>query len=411
MLFWIVVGAITVAVTAILGGAIRSVRGERGLSPQASDMAVYRDQLTEVDRDLARGVLTEAEAEAVRVEVSRRLLEADRRGADAAPVATADRAGFLGGALVFGIVLVGGLALYSGLGAPGYGDRPLAQRLAEAEAARGLRPTQAEAEAAATGLLPPPREATPEFDELMQRLRAAVAERPDDREGLTLLAQNEARLGNFTAARAAQQALVESFGGDAPVDMQIALLDIMVFSAAGTVSRDAEAVLRAIEARAPGRGEVLYYRGLVEAQSGRADRAFPIWRALYEQSPPDAPWMPVLESEIRAVAAEAGVDYVPPERRGPSAADIAAAEDMSDDDRTEMIRGMVSGLADRLATEGGPPDDWARLIRALGVLGQAERAARIAEEAETAFEGNDDAIRVIRSASQDAMRRAGSGVQ
>ncbi|MXQ06985.1 c-type cytochrome biogenesis protein CcmI [Alphaproteobacteria bacterium GH1-50] len=412
MLFWIIAGIIVIAVTAILAGAIRAARVDRGVTPQASDMAVYRDQLAEVDRDLARGVLTEAEAEAVRVEVSRRLLDADRRAAPSAPAAS-DRAGILGAILVFAIVLVGGLALYSTIGAPGYGDRPLAQRLAEAEAARALRPTQAEAEAEAqaAGVLPPPREATPEFNTLMEQLRAAVAERPDDREGLTLLAQNEARLGNLSAARAAQEALVASYDGNAPLDQRLALLDLMVFTAAGTVSTDAEAVLRDLETVAPGRGEVLYYRGLVEVQSGRPDRAFPIWRRLYEQSPPDAPWMPVIEGEIRAIAAAAGVDYVPPERRGPSAADIAAAEDMSAEDRDEMIRGMVAGLADRLATDGGPAEDWARLIRALGVLGQAERAGRIAEEAETAFEGNEDAIRMIRSASQDAMRNAGGAGQ
>ncbi len=181
----------------------------------------------------------------------------------------------------------------------------------------------------------------------------------------------------------------------------------MVFAAGGLITPEAEAVLTTLETTAPGRGEVVYYRGLIEAQNGRPDRAFPIWRRLLETSDPDAPWVPVIRSEIRAVAAAAGIDYSPPDVRGPSSADIAAAEDMTDEERREMIEGMVAGLADRLATEGGPPSDWARLIRALGVLGQADRAARIGAEAEEVFAQNDEALRIVRSATRDAVRQAG----
>ena len=59
-----------------------------------------------------------------------------------------------------------------------------------------------------------------------------------------------------------------------------------------------------------------------------------------------------------------------------------------------------------LATDGGPPSDWAQLIRALGVLGQAERAAEIGAEAEEAFAANPDALRLIRLAVRDAAQAA-----
>jgi cytochrome c-type biogenesis protein CcmH len=75
---------------------------------------------------------------------------------------------------------------------------------------------------------------------------------------------------------------------------------------------------------------------------------------------------------------------------------------MSDAERMEMIRGMVEGLSDRLATEGGPPEDWARLIGALGVLGNAEQAAAIADEAEQVFAGNDAALSLIAEARMRA---------
>ena len=408
MLFWVVSGILVVAVTAILAGALRAGRRGEGMTAQSSDIAVYRDQLAEVERDLARGVLTEAEAAAVRVEVSRRLLDADKRQSTGFKEQGRGNAR-LGGFIIFGIVLIGGLGFYSTIGAPGFPDQPLAERIARMDEIRANRPSQSEAEEAAmaAGVLPQTAEPPSEYLELMERLRATVAERPDDRQGLHLLAQNEARMGNFSAARQAQENLVATFDGNAPADELVALLEIMVFAAGGLITPEAEDVLAKLETSAPERGETAYYRGLIEAQNGRPDRTFPIWRRLLETSNPDDPWVPVIRSEISGVAAAAGIDYTPPDIRGPSSADIAAAQDMTNEERREMIESMVAGLADRLATDGGPPSDWARLIRALGVLGQADRAARIGAEAEEVFAQNDDALRIIRSATRDAVRQAG----
>lgn len=405
MLFWLISGAIVIAVTAILVGALRASRLEEdGLSPAASDIAVYRDQLSEIDRDVARGVLTEAEADAVRVEVSRRLLDADKR--DVGPTTSRTGSFSVGVFLSVLIIGVGGIGLYAWLGAPGYSDQPLSDRLARAESRLASRPSQAEAETVAAVQLPAPIEIPDDFAELMTRLRGALEERPDDIEGLRLLAQNEARIGNYAAARRAQERLVDVQGADAPLQSRIDLVDLMVFAAGGVVTPEAEARLAEIEGIAPNIGEVLYYRGLIAAQNGRPDLTFPIWRRLLETSRESAPWVPVIRAEIQSIAAAAGIDYIPPAPRGPSEDDIAAAAEMSPEDRAEMVRGMVASLSDRLATDGGPPTDWAQLIRALGVLGQAERAAEIGAEAEAAFAANPDALRLIRLAVRDAAQAA-----
>jgi cytochrome c-type biogenesis protein CcmH len=67
-----------------------------------------------------------------------------------------------------------------------------------------------------------------------------------------------------------------------------------------------------------------------------------------------------------------------------------------------MISGMVSGLADRLATEGGPANDWARLITAYGALGDIDNARMIWVEAQDVFGANADAMNVLRGAAQTA---------
>ena len=320
------------------------------------------------------------------------------QGADSAA------AGSLGlaAALVLGILLLGGGALYMQIGAPGAPDLPMATRLQALAEARDTRPGQAEAETAAADILPlaPPAEA--EFLSLMDRLRGAIEERPDDIQGLTLLAQNEARLGNYVAARQAQQQLVAVKGELATPDDRLMLLDMMVFTAGGYVSPEAETQLVRILNADPDNGSARYYAGLLQAQLGRPDIAFPIWRRLLESSPPDAPWVAPIRDQITDLASAAGVRYTPPEIRGPSAADVAAASDMTAEDREEMIRGMVDGLASRLASDGGPPQDWARLISALAVLGETDRARAIADEAEQVFAGNTDALAAIATARAQA---------
>ena len=75
---------------------------------------------------------------------------------------------------------------------------------------------------------------------------------------------------------------------------------------------------------------------------------------------------------------------------------------MSAEDRKEMIRGMVERLSDRLATEGGPPEDWARLISALGVLGETERARAIWTEAQAGFRRHHAALKTVNDAAVNA---------
>ncbi|AZQ67461.1 c-type cytochrome biogenesis protein CcmI [Silicimonas algicola] len=397
-MFWIVAGLIVAAVAASLLASLR-VRGA-GLSGGASDLAVYRDQLTEIERDLSRGVLRPAEAEAARTEVSRRLLDADARATAAS--AAKDGARLPAALLMIAVLLLGAGGLYALIGAPGTRDLPMEARLAAIQEAAAARPGQAEAEALAAPTLPAAPEPDANFLDLMEKLRAALETRPNDAQGLALLAQNEARLGNFTAAREAQEKLIAAKGEDATADDLSMLVDMMVFAAGGYVSPEAEARLRRLTDLDPENGAGQYYAGLMLAQNGRPDRAFPIWRRLLETGAPDAPWVPVIRAEIEGLAAAAGVDYAVPAERGPTSADVEAAADMTDEDRQAMIGGMVEGLAERLATQGGPPEDWARLIGALAVLGESERASAIAVEARNAFAGNDEALAIIAAAASRA---------
>ncbi|MGR3495108.1 c-type cytochrome biogenesis protein CcmI, partial [Citreimonas sp.] len=394
-LFWGVTGLMALAVAALLALAV--LRGRRDVAPaQASDLRVYRDQLSEIDRDLARGTIPAEEAERLRTEVSRRILAADSAARGDAARPEQPRAASAGvAALAAVLVVAGAFVLYGRLGAPGYPDLPRQGRIAAAEDARQTRPSQAEAESGLPATQSP--DADPDYLALVQQLRGAVAERPNDLQGLALLARSEAALGNYVAAYQAQQAIIEAKGDAATADDYADLADMMILAAGGYVSPQAERALDAALTRDPRNGVARYYAGLMMAQTGRPDLAFNTWDRLLRESPADAPWLQPIRAQIEDIAWRAGMaDYTLPEPqaapRGPTAEDMENAAEMTPEQRMEMIRGMVSGLSDRLATEGGPPEDWARLITALGVLGETDRARAIWSEARSVFATSQDAL-------------------
>lgn len=405
MTFWIITSAMALVIAATLALVMLRTRAASGPAA-AYDLQVYRDQLKDVDRDLERGVLGEADAARIRTEVSRRILAADAQmqatrggGGQSGPVS-------LIAAVVLGCVLIAGsLMLYRMLGAPGYGDLGLSHRIEIAEELRTNRPAQAEAEQRIPPM-PRPEGAGAEYLALLERLRDAVANRPDDLQGQMLLARNEAAMGNFAAAHAAQSEVLRLKGADATAADYTDYADMLILAAGGFVSPEAEAALREALAREPDNGAARYYWGLMMAQTGRPDLAFRIWDALLRESPADAAWTEPVRAQIEEVARFAGVAYtlppLAPPAPGPTQSDIEAAGEMSADDRTQMIRSMVQGLSDRLATEGGTPPEWARLIGALGVLGEQEQARAIYDNALQVFGDNPEALNLLQDAAQNA---------
>ncbi|UWQ97378.1 c-type cytochrome biogenesis protein CcmI [Rhodobacteraceae bacterium M385] len=411
MAFWIAAGFISLGVAAIVFLAAR--RPAQVQSPTAAyDLKIYRDQLTELDRDLARGTLSEDEATRARTEVSRRILDADRALQDAG---AGTREGGLGTVPIVGglvAVVAGAGLLYAEIGAPGYPDMPLQPRIAMIEQARENRPSQTAAEQQApTAPLP---DADPDRVALVTQLRQVMAERPDDAQGMTLLAANEAMLGNFTAAHTAQTQLIALLGDEATGRHYIDLAEMMIFAAGGYVSPEAEQALRQGLALEPSDGTGRYYAGEMYAQQGRPDLALPIWSSLLANSRPQAPWVRPIRQQIEAVAFAAGVDLDPallapaPASSGPTANDIAAMEDLSPEDQQAMIASMVESLATRLGTEGGPPEDWARLITAYGVLGRVNAAQIVHDDAQVTFADAPEALAMIDAAFRAAMARIGS---
>lgn len=385
-IFWLVAGALGLAVAGVLmRGFWRDAERADG-----TDLHIYRQQLRDVDRDLDRGTLAKAEGERLRLEISRRLLDADR----AAAVPNRGRGPVLGGVLV--ALAVGAAVLgYLRLGAPGYADLPLAGRIEATEALRASRPSQQEAQAAFT---PQQVQVDDEFAALMQRLREAVAANPDDLRGWQLLARNEGALGNYAAAADAQARVVDL--GEGGASDRAALAEAMILAAGGYVSPEAERVLSDALARDAQQPLALYYSGLTMAQGGREDLAFRLWRTALRVAP-DAGFAPTIRAAMPDLAARAGARWEEDAPVGPSPEQIEAMSGLDPEARQAAIGAMVQRLSDRLATRGGTADEWARLISSYGVLGQTDRAATIWNEARQIFT-NDGELAIVRAAAVQA---------
>jgi cytochrome c-type biogenesis protein CcmH len=370
MTLWFVFALMTAAaIFAVLWPLGQPVDARAG-----SDLAVYRDQLNEIERDRAAGLIGAAEADAARVEVSRRLIAA----ADAAEFGHALPIGspiWRRRALTVGaVVLLPSIAaaFYLALGSPQLPGQPLADRIREAHQDRSIASLVSEAE-------------------------AHLERNPDDIRGYEVLAPVYLRMSRFSDAVSARRKLL-TLGGES-AGRQSDLGEALVAAANGVVTAEAKSAFERALVLDPHELKARFYTGLAAEQDGDRAKAADIWRAMTKNAPADAPWVPMVREALARVDAPSPVTTAP----GPTADDIAAAGTMSDKDRGDMIRNMVARLADRLKENGSDVEGWQRLVRAYLVLGEREKAISAADAAKRALANDADKLRRI----EDTIRSLG----
>ena len=370
-----------------------------------ADLKFYKSQLSEIEKDIAKGAIVREEAEQIKVEISRRILKSKNQSLFKFSFQSANSR--LKFAFILGVFISFlSFGLYSSLGSLGYFDFSQKNRIEAAKLLKETRPSQQEAWDA---LSDEKTINTPEGEmgEIITKLRKISQERPNDITGLRYLVRTEASLNNFENAAIAQMSLVKLLGEQVLTEDLYQLAELMVISLNGYVSPEAEALFRKVLAKDDDNGGALYYLGLMYANLDRPDLSFEIWRKLLNRGPDDAPWVPLIRHQIMEVAWRAGKNRyeLPPETKippnGPTQADIEASDEMTADERQEMISNMVEGLASRLASEGGTSDEWARLIKALSVLGDSDRAQKIWAEAINIYNNSPADLRVINNIARE----------
>jgi cytochrome c-type biogenesis protein CcmH len=362
MILWFIFALMTAA-------AIFAVMWPLGRVPRAagggSDLLVYKDQLQEIDRDRTAGLIGEAEAEAARLEVSRRLLSAANAQSPAAFAAAAPpnlrrrRAAALA---VLVILPFGPPSLYIALGSPNVPG--------ESAFARVNTPQGSESIAS-----------------LVSQVEAHLARDPNDGAGWEIVAPVYMRLGRFDDAVAARKKSLMLNGETA--NREADLGEAETAAANGVVTADAKATFDRAVARDPHEAKARYFLGLAAEQDGKSEEAAGIWRSLLADAPAGAPWVEFVR------AALARTTEAPGAAPGPTTDDMANASNMSDDQRRDMIRGMVTRLADRLHDDGADVEGWLRLVRAYVVLGDRDKAKNAAGDAKQALGDRPDDIKRI----------------
>ncbi len=386
MVLWIIFAVMTaVAILAVLLPLGRP----RGPAGGGSDIVVYKDQLQEIDRDRASGLIGDAEAEAARLEVSRRLLSAAAATRSApttpdAPLHPRRRGWAAIAALV--ILPLGPLGLYVALGSPNLPGEPAFARVR-----------------------------TPQGNELIAALVGKVethlAQNPSDGSGWEVLAPVYMRLGRFDDAVEARKKALKLNGESAMREADLG--EAETAAANGVVTVEAKEAFERAVSDDPHEPKARYFLGLAAEQDGKIEDAAAMWRALLADAPAGAQWIGFVRqalartagAQVAAVGPTAGAAASPSPSAaaspsptaapGPTPGDIAAAADLSGDQRRDMVRGMVARLADRLHSNGADVEGWLRLVRSYVVLGERDKAKEAAADARRALDGHpDDAKRI-----------------
>jgi cytochrome c-type biogenesis protein CcmH len=356
MTLWFVFALMTAAaIFAVLWPLSRRGRSQN----DASEATVYKDQLSEIDRDLAAGLIAAPEAEAARVEIGRRLLAAAdaQRGP---PVAASIKWRRIAALIALIALPIGSVAFYLPLGSPQLGDFPLAERMRQPNANQSL-------------------------DNLVAQVEAHLEKHPTDGRGWNVLAPVLTRLGRYDEAVRAYRNSI-TYNGDS-AERRADLGEALTGAAGGVVTAEAKTEFERAAALDADEMKAQYFLGLSAEQDGRKPEAVAIWNGLLAKSPPDAPWRPLVQAALARVGG-ATAPALP-------AGAMAAAKDMSEADRNTMIHTMVERLATRLKQNGDDVEGWLRLVRAYMVLGERDKAKSALTDARQAVANDAERLRQL----------------
>lgn len=419
-------------------------------------LAVYRQQLSEVDADRDRGLISASEAYAARAEIERKILalpEQNQTQRDPLPAARRVR-------MVAGVALpVIAAGLYLSIGQPNLPGQDFAARPSDLLLTASTAPAEP---ARLDGV-----------ETMVVRLAERLKREPDDLEGWQLLGMSYASLERFPeAAKGYQRAIAL-----APQDAALRALygETLVNAAGGKVTAEAAKAFDAALVRDAKETRALFYRGVSFEQSGQPQQALAVWTALLRNGDPKSPVMSEVRDRASALAQrlgrpfadeppKTGADSVeslsarleknaqdidgwlaladayrardqremaraslararqlfqgapfllqriddaerslgePPATRGPSADDVAAAQTLTPGERAAMVDGMVSRLEQRLKRAPDDLDGWLMLMRSKTVLGDKEAARASARKARDAFAANTAALARIDQAATE----------
>jgi cytochrome c-type biogenesis protein CcmH len=317
-------------------------RQDPGGPASSHDLAVYKQQLQEIEAEQARGLLGDTEFQSARVEISRRILAASDASENSR---TPARASSVAPYVIIALLATLTMGIYLVYGSPDLPDQPLSARMSP--------------------------DGNPPIEMLVARVEERLRSHPEDGSGWGVIAPVYMRLGRYADAASAYSKVIAAFGETA--DRLADFGEALTFANDGNVGDEARSAFQQAQAKDPANARAGFWLGVAKEQSGKLAEAADAYKALVARG---------LPAHVEAVVKQrlAGVE-----------ARLSGAPS-PDADQAAMINGMVSGLAERLKTDGSDLEGWLKLMRAYTVLGRRDDALGALKQAQGNFAGNQEAL-------------------
>jgi cytochrome c-type biogenesis protein CcmH len=333
-----------------------------------TELAVYRDQLAEIESERADGLIAGPEAEAARAEVARRLIrtaeQSNLPNTDDEPTQSRARSLAL---LVAAALPVLALTVYLYVGSPALPGRPYAARLNA-----------------------PLEQAT--ADDLVAKVEAHLRKNPDDGRGWDVLAPVYLRMGEVQQAADAFARATRLLGESPKRLAGFARATILLENGVvGEPARQAYAKLLKLDPKAI---EPQVWLAIAKEQDGDLAGAATEYQALIDGQGSQEPWRGLLDQRLKGVLAK--LDGTAP----PSPPEGEVVKTMTPEARQQFIDQMVSGLAERLKKDGKDLEGWMRLVRAYSVLGKKSEASTALDDARRSFAGDEKSLAQLNELAQ-----------
>jgi len=340
----------------ILGAALMVMpllrRNKAIVTSSQATPAVLLDQLSEIKRDVERGIISATDAQAAELEIKRRILIESRSASGSTERVAGDgRVTLILSAIFVPVMAVG---YYANMGSPQISGVAFAQRADE-------------------------RQQAAEITELSSRIFEKLTNDPQGgpSEGWVLLGQTYSKMGRYEDAAAAFEVVSQRpEAGSAVFSM---LAEALIYANQGVATPDAMQAVEMALALDAFNPAATFYMAVALSQTGEASQAYDLLVARLNNADAYAPWMESFLVEANRIGADLNkkpflLEQSASVAPGPTRADIANAQDMTDKDRQAFITSMVARLASRLEDEPDDLDGWIRLGGAYVVLGDTPNA-------------------------------------
>lgn len=283
MVIWLLFAVLTAVIVFVVLGPLSGHGAAVDCAVESANIAVYKDQLAEIDADLERGVIGPEEAQAARVEVSRKILQvadAVEAGEETQSESGSNDTGHTQPRKTLALVLTGLIPVAAGLtyasvGSPKLPDLPHAPRLKE-----NLKTATAA--------------------NLLARVEAQLQAHPEDGRGWDVIAPFYFRARRYSDSADAYRNAIRLLG-ETP-ERLLGYVKAAIGANNGVVTEELRQISERLTKLVPDRAEPKFWLALALEQDGNLDGAKKAYSDLLATATDKDPWRQMVQGRLDGLA-------------------------------------------------------------------------------------------------------------